>query len=242
MTDDQLPQLNTSNEKEFKKLEKTPLVQLAPYHGTYATDLLNQRYLPFKRLLIEELKKSPSGELSLGIKTLNNAFWEDVKNTPHVTNTSGVTQYMQNKLFGKQVYYPEFQELMHSRIAMISRPEPKPTTSDELKAKLSEHGFFSLATTKDLSLEKQDAMVELLANNDLPYVIAMLDYLGFLAHLSKAYYFKKRDLQKQVSSWFYSDKDGRTIRGLIDSLVNPTDRYNAKKYLPQVEKDHKELK
>jgi len=120
------------------------------------------------------------------------------------------------------------------------------TKSDKLKIELSEYGFFELTTIKALSENNKQNLINIISANDLPYKIAMFDYLGFLKHLEKEYFQIKNKLYKEVSKWFDSDKDGRNVKGniyvLSKSSKEDKTRYTAFKHKEKVIKDYEQLK
>ena len=85
-----------------------------------------------------------------------------------------------------------------------------------------------------------------IAESGLPYAIAMFDYLEFIPYLEKKHFDSKYKLNREVSKWFDSDKDGRAVKGNISSLLKNTtenkDRYTAYKHKENVIKDYELLK
>ncbi len=120
--------------------------------------------------------------------------------------------------------------------------EPEKTNGQYLSERLSKYGFFELEKVKSLSQESQFALIELLAVNKMPYNVAMLDFLGFIDQIQKKY---SRTLDKRnsiISKIFDSDKDGRTIKGLINSLHKPEQsRYTAHLHRQTVQNDYQKL-
>lgn len=107
---------------------------------------------------------------------------------------------------------------------------------------LNNYGFYKLDKVIKLSTEGQNDLTNMLLNNKLPYCIAMFEYLGFLRHLEKNYFPEKYKLYKEIALWFNSDKDGRTVKGNISSLVRPTERYTAYIHVKDAQNDYHSLK
>ncbi len=88
---------------------------------------------------------------------------------------------------------------------------------------------------KSLSETNRDKLVELISSKDLPYGIAMFDFLGYLRHLETEHFESKYKLNKEVSKWFTSDKDGRAVKGNISTL-SPKSKEDKKKYTAHTHK------
>lgn len=124
--------------------------------------------------------------------------------------------------------------------------QSKQTKTEILKDQLSQYGFFELEKVKTLSVQSQVSLIERISENGLPYAIAMFDYLQFIQYLEREHFDSKYKLNKTVSNWFDSDKEGRAVKGNISSLLkNSTenkDRYTAHKHKEKVVNDYELLK
>ena len=135
--------------------------------------------------------------------------------------------------------------------------EPEPETEAEqqpkaetkaniLREELYQYGFFELEKIKTLSEQSKISIVENIAENSLPYAIAMFDYLQFISHLEKKHFDTKDKLNKEISKWFNSDKDGRAVRGNINSLIKQStenkNRYTAHLHKEDVKNYYEQLK
>ncbi|MDN3694263.1 hypothetical protein QWZ06_19255 [Chryseobacterium tructae] len=127
----------------------------------------------------------------------------------------------------------------------IDKPEQQKTKSQLLSENLRLYGFFELEKLKNLSDKNKNVLIQLLTENKLPYVVAMLDYLEYFTYLEKNHFKSKYKLYIEVSRWFNSDKDGRAIKGNISSLLNNStenkSRYTAFKYKERVNRDYEKL-
>ena len=125
-------------------------------------------------------------------------------------------------------------------------PQPIKTKADILKEQLSQYGFFELEKVKTLAEQSKVSIIEKIAESGLPYAIAMFDYLQFIPYLEKKHFDSKYKLNREVSKWFDSDKEGRAVKGNISSLLKNTtenkDRYTAYKHKENVIKDYELLK
>ncbi len=74
----------------------------------------------------------------------------------------------------------------------------------------------------------------------------MFDYLGYLKYLDVQYFKSKTKLCKELSKWFKSDTNGRTIKGNMNTLAPKTTenltRYTAYKHKEKVKNDYNQLK
>lgn len=124
--------------------------------------------------------------------------------------------------------------------------QPIKTKADILNEQLSQYGFFELEKVKTLSEQSKVSIIEKIAESGLPYAIAMFDYLQFIPYLEKKHFDSKYKLNREVSKWFDSDKEGRAVKGNISSLLKNTtenkDRYTAYKHKENVIKDYELLK
>jgi hypothetical protein len=127
-----------------------------------------------------------------------------------------------------------------------SEPKQQPTKAEILKTELGKYGFFELEKIKALSSEKTIIIIEKIAENGIPYAVAMFDYLGFISYLEINYFRTQYELIRKVSKWFNSDSEGRAIKGNINSLIiHSTEnkaRYTAFKHKEKVSFDYEQLK
>jgi hypothetical protein len=114
--------------------------------------------------------------------------------------------------------------------------EQTETKTEKLKAVLGQYGFFELPKVKRLSEPAKQSLIELIGKNDLPYSIAMLNFLDFLNHLEKEYFKTKYKLNIEVAKWFDSDKDGRRIKGNI-SVLSDYSNENKSKFTAHLHKE-----
>lgn len=123
-------------------------------------------------------------------------------------------------------------------------PQQNETKTDKLKAELGKYGFFELSKVKQLSEPNKQSLIELISTNNLPYSIAMIEYLGFLKYLKAEHLKADYKLFKEVSKWF--DVTDRAVKGNIYVLnefskENRT-RYTADQQKQTVQKDYEKLK
>jgi hypothetical protein len=119
---------------------------------------------------------------------------------------------------------------------------------EKFKGFLSKFNFFELEKVKIIPDDMMYKLIELIEpkeakqkNKNISYAIAMFDYLDFFVFLEENHFSNKRDMHKEISKWFESDKDGRRIRGNINSLLNRKEAYISCKYKEQVIKDYKNI-
>jgi len=120
----------------------------------------------------------------------------------------------------------------------------EPTKAQKLTEKLKPIGFFDLDKVKSLSSQGQINLVELIAEKQIPYAIAMLNYLGFIESLTKNHYSSKVKLNKEVAKMLLTAD--RNIKGNINVLSSVSKenrtRYTAHEHQEQVKKDYEKLK
>lgn len=127
---------------------------------------------------------------------------------------------------------------------LLLPPQQTETKTDKLKAELGKYGFFELPKVKQLSEPNKQSLVELISTNDLPYSIAMFDYLGFLKYLKAEHFPSDFKLFQAVAKWF--DVAERAVKGNI-YVLNVHSKENRKRYTADqqkqtVEKDYEKLK
>lgn len=125
-------------------------------------------------------------------------------------------------------------------------PKEIETKTHRLKETLANYGFYELESVKVLSDSSKQNLIELICNNDLPYVIAMIDYLGLLKHLMLEHFNAKCRLNREVSKWFNADKTGRSVKGNISTLSSKSNedrkKYTAHLYKETVIRDYQNIK
>ena len=112
-------------------------------------------------------------------------------------------------------------------------PQQTETKTDKLKAELGKYGFFELLKVKQLSEPNKQSLVELISTNDLPYSIAMVEYLGFIKHLKAEHFTTDYKLFKAVANWF--EVDERAVKGNI-YVLNEFSKENRKRYTADQQK------
>ncbi len=161
--------------------------------------------------------------------------------------------YITNELFYKKGYeggeyykawelilsYPTlFKPLFNSMIKPSKHQRPEnpelEAKTQRLKKKLNEYGFFNLKLVTEID---KDKLISLLVESNLPYQIAMLDYLGFLKHLGKEYSCTKAELYKLVSDILNTPE--RPVKGNI-LVLNPISKENKKRYTAHLTKEKAE--
>jgi len=144
-------------------------------------------------------------------------------------------------------YYLGFLEEQLEQSGKTNTGQPIETKADKLKLVLGKYGFFDLPSVTPLVSESKEKLIEMISSKGLPYTIAMFDYLGFITHLEKKYFTRsKYSLNKEISNWLNSDREGRAVKGNISSLLKKTnenkDRYTAYQHKETVQKDYQSLK
>ena len=156
---------------------------------------------------------------------------------------STITSQLKRKL----KHYLEFlnTKIEASQLHHEPAPEVDPvnTKADVLHPKLKEYGFFEIEKVKELNPEKQSKLVKLIANNSLPYQMAMLDFLNFIEHLKKNHFTTQTKTDQELSKILGTDE--RAVKGnrLVLNEISKEDknRYTSHQYTDKVQSDYNNL-
>ena len=122
--------------------------------------------------------------------------------------------------------------------------KPEPTKAEKLQEGLSKYGFENLPKVKTLNENQRQNLICKLSENNLPYQIAMLNFLGFFEYMKSNHTNTNEMLFKRLSEIL--DKPQRMVSGNF-FVLNPRTtenktRYTAHTHIETVEKDYKMLK
>ncbi|MDP1621680.1 MAG: hypothetical protein Q8M08_04995 [Bacteroidales bacterium] len=113
-------------------------------------------------------------------------------------------------------------------------PAIKPTGTLILTNELLKHDFYNLKMVKDLTRTSVDTLVGFLRSNDLPYQIAMFDYLGFIKHVEKEFGHSKTGLYKNMADILSTT--ARSVKGNIN-VLNSYSKENKQRYTAHLFKE-----
>jgi len=120
---------------------------------------------------------------------------------------------------------------------------------EKLKLALLENGFLSLSKVRELNEQSREELVKLICSNDLPYIIAMFDFLGFIDYFLNEYASTRTEMYEKFAGIFGAGNrpvSVRTIQGNINDLLkNPANRdprYTASLHKEEVKKHYETLK
>ena len=182
------------------------------------------------------------------IEYWNNAKTSYLKNLPkRVFDVSAITSFQNGieiEMFFDKLVTDKINQLIQLKRSAIIPPQQTETKTDKLKIELGKYGFFELSKVKQLSEPNKQRLTELISTNDLPYSIAMIEYLGFIKHLKAEYFTTDYKLFKAVANWF--EVAERAVKGNIYVLneiskENRT-RYTADQKKQTVQKNYEALK
>ena len=126
----------------------------------------------------------------------------------------------------------------------LSENSGKQNKSAVLKSNLFDNDFFELKKVKSLSHDGQSKLIELLVLNDIPYRIALFDFLGFLKYLVNEKLLTNTAIHKKISALFECSSD--TIKGNMLALNEHSkidkDRYTSHLHIEKVKTDYYSLK
>lgn len=142
----------------------------------------------------------------------------------------------------------KFLEDLEEEIEQARKKAPsiqyKSTRTESLKNQLTPYKFFELDKLKDLSHSQTDQLLYLLCKEQLPYQIAMLNFLGFITHVEIQHSTSKTKMYSLVATVLQAN--GRAVKGNILTLTGYStedrDRYTAFLHKEEVEKDYENLK
>jgi len=122
--------------------------------------------------------------------------------------------------------------------------EQKISTLQKLRAELKARDFFKLKLVKELSDPAKEKLIWFINNNELPYQVAMLDFLGFIDFYEKEYGYSRVVIYKKIAEILTVTP--RSVKGnylvLQDFSKEDRKRYTSYKYREQVIKDYQMLK
>ncbi len=115
----------------------------------------------------------------------------------------------------------------------------------DFKLGLEYYEFDNLEKIKQLSSDERTALIEFLATQTLPYIIAMFYFLGFIEHLQFNYFRSKSALHKEIAK-FLNVKNDRDVAGNIRVLSPSSNenrvRYTSHEHVESVRKYYSKLK
>ena len=120
---------------------------------------------------------------------------------------------------------------------------------EKLGQALFEYGFYNLSLVKELNEQSRAKLIQLICSHEVPYKIAMFDFLGFINYFLKEYDSRRTIMYKRFGEIFcarFRPVSSRTIQGNINDLnKKPENRdpdYTASNYKDEVKKHYEMLK
>jgi len=122
--------------------------------------------------------------------------------------------------------------------------EQKLSTLQKLRSDLKARDFYKLKLVKELSDPAMEKLIWFINNNELPYQVAMLDFLGFIDFYENEYGYSRVVIYKKIAEILTVTP--RSVKGnylvLQDFSKEDRKRYTSYKYREQVIKDYQMLK
>ena len=122
--------------------------------------------------------------------------------------------------------------------------EQKLSTLQKLRSDLKTRDFYKLKLVKELSDPAKEKLIWFINNNELPYQVAMLDFLGFIDFYEKEYGYSRIVIYRKIAEILTVTP--RMVKGnylvLQDFSKEDRKRYTSYKYREQVIKDYQMLK
>lgn len=122
--------------------------------------------------------------------------------------------------------------------------EKMPTAAQIFYNEVQKYEFFSLPKLSVLNLPKKKLLITKMTGQPLPYIVAMLDYLGYNRYLKDNYNMNKEKIYEHLSIAL-NNVSVRQIKGNFN-VLNPdskddTQRYTSHQYTEIVKNDFKSL-
>jgi len=122
--------------------------------------------------------------------------------------------------------------------------EQKLSTLQKLRSDLKARDFYKLKLVKELSDPAKEKLIWFINNNELPYQVAMFDFLGFIDFYEKEYGYSRIVIYRKIAEILTVTT--RMVKGnylvLQDFSKEDRKRYTSYKYREQVIKDYQMLK
>ena len=122
--------------------------------------------------------------------------------------------------------------------------EQKLSTLQKLRSDLNARDFYKLKLVKELSDPAKEKLIWFINNNELPYQVAMFDFLGFIDFYEKEYGYSRAVIYRKIAEILTVSP--RMVKGnylvLQDFSKEDRKRYTSYKYREQVIKDYQMLK
>ena len=143
------------------------------------------------------------------------------------------------------VHFPSQEKSILSEQAI----DPHKGACEKLKLALHENGFFNLPKVRNLTEQSHGELIKLICANDVPYRIAMFDFLSFVDYFLSEYASTRTEMYKKFAEIFCAGNrpvSVRTIQGNINDLrkspTNRDSRYTASLHIEEVKNHYETLK
>lgn len=117
------------------------------------------------------------------------------------------------------------------------------TKANILKNRLIEYGFFDMEIIQSLNINQQDKLIFKLAENKVPYRIAMLNHIGFIEYVRINHCHKEIELYRIIAKIL--ETYDRAVSGNLNVLKQiPSDnllKFTSHKFVDQVKLDLKKI-
>lgn len=160
--------------------------------------------------------------------------------------SKGETEYVKIVdvwLSNEQTFFEKIRPTIE-RLVEQSNIRENLTKTEGLKIEFKKYGFFSLKSLTEFSEIEINNLIKEISIKELPYQIAMVDFLGFINHLENEHCKTKNHLYKLLAKVLTTVD--RAVKGNI-LVLNPKseenkERYTAHLHKEQVKKDYEKLK
>jgi hypothetical protein len=154
---------------------------------------------------------------------------------------SGIVNKLEEQIMAHPILFASLDKCEHKLTSKQNE-----TKTEKIITELTKYGFFELDKVRCLSEPNKQILCESIITKGLPYSIALFEFLGFIKQLEKEHFNTKDKLNKEVSKWLNSDRNGRSVKGNISSLSENTtenkSKYTAHLHKENVKIDYKKLK
>ena len=210
-----------------------------PSHNTFENRQLINKYYKVIRVLIYYIDEGEDNLACLENKDFANDFRE-------LNIIFESTQWRFNRFenIANSFFIPALQNLSVKDILgdIEDEIEPQELKFNSFKNSIKKNGFFDLPKVQELSPDKQTELIKYILNGSRALGVAMFDFLEYFTFLDEEFG-TKGNTDKFINK-LYNNKlsDGDEVKKLRGSLVKPTKRHNAQKYINEVKSYYQNLK
>ncbi|MBL7821272.1 MAG: hypothetical protein JNL65_11715 [Saprospiraceae bacterium] len=148
---------------------------------------------------------------------------------------------LSNWLQNEKDYFKEIEPFIK-----VKKTYSEKTKTEKISEAINKFGFSELPMVKKLTQSQVKALYDLLGQKDLPYQIAMLNFLGFIDYVLNNHFKSKFEMYGQLGKWLNSGNNIRAVKGNLSTLSlksrEDKTKYTAHLHKETVKNDYQNLK